>query len=41
MGDNRPNSTDSRMIGYVSLKDIIGRADVIFWPIGEIKWINH
>ncbi|MGO4531362.1 signal peptidase I [Paenibacillus sp. 2TAF8] len=41
MGDNRPNSTDSRMIGYVSLKDIIGRADVIFWPVGEIKWINH
>ncbi|WP_458460879.1 signal peptidase I [Paenibacillus sp.] len=41
MGDNRPNSTDSRMIGYVSLEDIIGRADVIFWPIGEIKWINH
>ncbi|KAF4325650.1 hypothetical protein G195_000623 [Phytophthora kernoviae 00238/432] len=41
MGDNRPNSTDSRMIGYVSLTDIVGRADVIFWPIGDIKWINH
>ncbi|WP_128101381.1 signal peptidase I [Paenibacillus sp. DCT19] len=41
MGDNRPNSTDSRMIGYVSLEDIIGRADVIFWPVGKIKWINH
>ena len=33
MGDNRSNSTDSRMIGYVPLKDIVGRADLIFWPI--------
>jgi signal peptidase I len=41
MGDNRSNSTDSRMIGYVPLEDIIGRADVIFWPLKEIEWINH
>lgn len=40
MGDNRPNSTDSRMIGYVPLGDIVGRADVIFWPISDVKWIN-
>ncbi|MEK3734536.1 MULTISPECIES: signal peptidase I [Paenibacillus] len=41
MGDNRSNSTDSRMIGYVPYGDIIGRADVIFWPIRDIGLVNH
>lgn len=41
MGDNRSNSQDSRMIGYVPLGDIIGRADVIFWPLNKAEWINH
>lgn len=41
MGDNRSNSTDSRMIGYVPLEDIIGRADLIFWPLKDIGLINH
>lgn len=41
MGDNRSDSTDSRMIGYVPLGDIVGRADLIFWPIKDITIINH
>nr|WP_241781788.1 signal peptidase I [Paenibacillus sp. DMB5] len=41
MGDNRSDSTDSRMIGYVPLDDIVGRADLIFWPIQDISIINH
>lgn len=41
MGDNRSDSTDSRMIGYVPLGDIVGRADLIFWPIKDISLINH
>lgn len=41
MGDNRSNSTDSRMIGYVPFGDIIGRADVIFWPIRDIGLVKH
>lgn len=41
LGDNRSNSTDSRMIGYVPYGDIIGRADLIFWPIKDIGFINH
>ncbi|NMO96463.1 signal peptidase I [Paenibacillus lemnae] len=41
LGDNRSNSTDSRMIGYVPLEDIIGRADVIFWPIKDIGFIDN
>ncbi|NOU77954.1 signal peptidase I [Paenibacillus sp. LMG 31459] len=41
MGDNRSDSTDSRMIGYVPLGDIVGRADLIFWPVKDITLINH
>lgn len=41
MGDNRSDSTDSRMIGYVPLGDIVGRADLIFWPVKNISLINH
>ena len=32
MGDNRPNSTDSRSWGFVPLGTIIGRAVVVWWP---------
>jgi signal peptidase I len=41
MGDNRSNSEDSRMIGYIPIDRIVGRADLIFWPINEFKFISH
>ncbi|MBO2942758.1 signal peptidase I [Paenibacillus sp. F411] len=41
LGDNRSNSTDSRMIGFVPLGDIVGRADVIFWPLKDIGFISQ
>ncbi|KKR54760.1 signal peptidase I [Candidatus Woesebacteria bacterium RIFOXYC1_FULL_41_14] len=33
MGDNRPNSSDSRYWGPISKKSISGRAWVIYWPL--------
>lgn len=33
MGDNRPNSSDSRYWGTVTKKAMSGRAWVIYWPI--------
>lgn len=43
MGDNRDNSTDSRVqsaVGYVPFENLIGRAQVIFFSIaeGEQAW---
>ena len=41
MGDNRSDSTDSRMIGYVPIEDIVGRADLVFWPLKDIGFIEN
>ncbi|MFD1178110.1 signal peptidase I [Paenibacillus puldeungensis] len=41
LGDNRSNSTDSRRIGYVPFKDIVGRADLVFWPLKDMQFIKH
>jgi signal peptidase I len=38
MGDNRDDSADSRVpevIGFVPIENLIGRADVIFFSIGD------
>jgi len=34
LGDNRPNSSDSRRsLGFVDVDDVVGRAFVIIWPL--------
>ena len=38
MGDNRDDSTDSRVldeVGYVPLENIVGRAEIIYFSIGS------
>ena len=32
MGDNRPNSRDSRVFGPISIDRVVGRAFVVIWP---------
>jgi signal peptidase I len=39
MGDNRQNSTDSRVFGYVPRQNIIGKAEFVFWPATAIHGI--
>lgn len=41
MGDNRGNSRDGREIGYIAYDKVIGRADVIFWPLNKITFVKH
>lgn len=42
MGDNRNKSTDSRdtRIGNVDVREIIGRAYLVIYPLSEWKWIE-
>lgn len=41
LGDNRSDSKDSRTIGFVTEDEIVGRADLIFWPMSKIEFIKH
>lgn len=40
LGDNRRNSQDSRMIGTISKDQIVGRADIVFWPLSSFRLLN-
>ena len=37
LGDNRNNSSDSRVFGQVSMDQIIGKAWIAYWPPGQMQ----
>jgi signal peptidase I len=39
MGDNRPQSFDSRMFGPIEQNLVVGRAFVIIWPLSAAKFL--
>lgn len=41
MGDNRGNSSDSRVFGLVPVGNIIGKTWITYWPISEIGVVPH
>jgi signal peptidase I len=43
MGDNRPRSKDSRFsqVGFVPYDKIVGRADLVYWPLSSLRFIKH
>jgi signal peptidase I len=41
LGDNRRNSSDSRIFGAVSVDNIIGKAWLTYWPFGEFGLVPH
>lgn len=40
LGDNRGVSMDSRSFGTISQKDVVGRVNIVFWPLNSIRLIN-
>ena len=40
MGDNRLDSRDSRVFGPVAIEQVLGRAWVSYWPLGEIGLVR-
>ncbi len=40
LGDNSGSSHDSRYWGFVPAEDVVGKADVIFWPIDRMRFIQ-
>jgi signal peptidase I len=41
LGDNRKNSSDSRIFGPVPIENIIGKAIVTYWPVEEVGRVPH
>lgn len=41
LGDNRQNSSDSRVFGPVNINSIIGKAWVTYWPFDDIGLVPH
>lgn len=40
MGDNRNDSTDSRMIGLIHRDEIVGKTKLIYWPLKRIGFVE-
>ncbi len=40
LGDNSPNSSDSRVWGLVPEELLIGRAFLVFWPLSRFKYLR-
>ncbi len=39
MGDNRPQSFDSRMFGEIEKELVVGRAFSLIWPLRDARWL--
>lgn len=40
LGDHRCNSEDSRYFGFVPIKNVVGRALVVYWPLDRIALVR-
>ncbi|WP_226034964.1 signal peptidase I [Aquibacillus saliphilus] len=40
LGDNRGNSTDSRLLGLIPIDQLVGNTKLIYWPLDRIRILN-
>ncbi len=40
LGDNRGNSLDSRYLGFIPMEKIVGKANVAYWPIKNLRQLK-
>ena len=40
LGDNRENSLDSRDIGLITKKSLLGKVNIRIWPINKIRYVK-
>ncbi|MEA4908750.1 MAG: signal peptidase I [Chloroflexi bacterium] len=41
LGDNRNQSSDSHIWGFVPIENVIGRALVVYWPLDKMQILDH
>lgn len=41
LGDNRNQSSDSHLWGYVPRENVVGKALIVYWPLSELKILNQ
>ncbi len=41
LGDNRNNSSDSHAWGFVPRKNVIGRAELVYWPLAQVAFLGR
>ncbi|MCB2209525.1 signal peptidase I [bacterium] len=41
LGDNRNNSSDSHLWGFIPEEDVVGKALVIYWPLDQLTILKH
>ncbi|WP_200411144.1 signal peptidase I [Virgibacillus salexigens] len=40
LGDNRGNSTDSRVIGVIPMDQIVGKTSLLYWPLDRMQMMG-
>ncbi|SDY72986.1 signal peptidase I [Evansella caseinilytica] len=40
MGDNRQHSKDSRHIGVIPYEEVVGKANIVFWPFSDLRIVE-
>lgn len=41
LGDNRPDSADSHVWGFVPYSDLVGKVLMVYWPLNAIHIVTH